>query len=135
MSLRNGSVTTVAQGLSCPEGVALDAQGDLFVVENPVGDECQATFPRKAAAQLTSIRLGTPGTPYTKVAGLQSSTDGDEGGPHGLAVFGDAAFVCECPVGKATLTRITLASGAKTTVATLTSPSGCAVDANGAPAT
>jgi hypothetical protein len=57
ISVHNGSITTVAKGLSCPEGVALQDNGKLYVVENPVGDECQATFPMKTAAQLTRIDL------------------------------------------------------------------------------
>ena len=43
VSLSNGTVTTVAAGLSCPEGVALDhARGYLFVVENPVRNGCRS---------------------------------------------------------------------------------------------
>ena len=59
ISLGNGSVATVAEGLSCPEGVALDDHGNLMVVENPVGDECEATFPLKKAAQLTRVNIQT----------------------------------------------------------------------------
>lgn len=59
ISLDNGSVATVAEGLSCPEGVALDDHGNLMVVENPVGDECEATFPLKKAAQLTRVNIQT----------------------------------------------------------------------------
>ena len=83
ISLRNGSTAIVATGLSCPEGVALDEHGVLFVVENPVGNECRQPV-RKAAAQLTRIDLRTGA--QTKVAELRSSTGGDEGGPHGLAI-------------------------------------------------
>ena len=79
VSLHNGSTTTVAKGLSCPEGVALDDLGFLYVVENPVGDECQAEFPIKKAAQLTRIDLRSGA--QTRVAGLRSSTTGEEGGP------------------------------------------------------
>jgi sugar lactone lactonase YvrE len=102
VSLRDGIVTTVATGLSCPEGVALgqgDDQGSLYVVENPVGDECQSTFPLKQEAQLTRIDLHSATGAQTRIAGLRSSTGGTEGGPHGLAVAGGAAFVCECPAG------------------------------------
>jgi hypothetical protein len=74
VSLRNGNITTVAKGLSCPEGVALqDELGLLYVVENPVGDECQATFPMKKAAQLTRIDLRSGA--QTKIASLQSSSE------------------------------------------------------------
>ena len=79
VSLHNGSTSTVAKGLSCPEGVALDDLGFLYVVENPVGDECQAEFPTKKAAQLTRIDLRSGA--QTRVAGLRSSTTGEEGGP------------------------------------------------------
>jgi len=128
ISLGNGSVATVAEGLSCPEGVALDDHGNLMVVENPVGDECEATFPLKKAAQLTRVNIQTG--LQTKVVGLRSSTDGEEGGPHGLAVQGGSAFVCECPAGASTITRVNLSTGIKVTVANLTSPSGCAVGGN-----
>jgi hypothetical protein len=37
------------------------------------------------------------------------------------------AFICECPAGAASLTQVELSSGAKTIIANLTSPSGCAV--------
>ena len=134
VSLINGDVETVAEGLSCPEGVALDNRGGgflLYVNENPVGDECKAPFPRKKAAQLTRIDLRTGA--QAKVAGLRSSTGGEEGGPHGLAVGsneGDFAYVCDCPSEGAALVRVALASGTKTIAANLTSPSGCAVSGN-----
>jgi hypothetical protein len=70
VSLRDGRTTTVARGLSCPEGVALDdATNNLYVVENPVGDECRATFPIKKAAQLTRIDLRSG--KQAKVVGLR----------------------------------------------------------------
>jgi sugar lactone lactonase YvrE len=136
VSLINGEVETVAEGLSCPEGVALDNQGFLlYVNENPVGDECKAPFPRKKAAQLTRIDLRTGA--QAKVAGLRSSTGGEEGGPHGLAVGAagkglpsEFAYVCDCPSEGAALVRVALASGTKTIAANLTSPSGCAVAGN-----
>ena len=127
IALNNGSTIVVAKGLSCPEGVALDGtqpQRFLYTVENPVGNECRQPA-RKPAAQLTKIDLRT-GT-QTKVAGLRSSTGGDEGGPHGLAIEGESAFVCECPAGAAALTQVNLRNGTKTQVAPLDSPSGCAV--------
>ena len=124
VALNNGSMLTVAKGLSCPEGVALDQHGFLYVVENPVGNECRQPT-RKPEAQLTKIDLRT-GT-QTKVAGLRSSTGGDEGGPHGLAIEGDNAFVCECPAGAAALTQVNLDNGTKTQIVPLNSPSGCAV--------
>ena len=123
VSLHDGSTITVAQGLSCPEGVALD-DGFLFVVENPVGNECRQPV-RKSAAQLTRIDLSSGA--QTKVAGLRSSTGGDEGGPHGLAIEGGNAYVCECPAGAASLTQVSLGNGTKRQIAPLTSPSGCAV--------
>ena len=125
ISLTNGSVATVAKGLSCPEGVALDDHGFLYVVENPVGDECQATFPIKKAAQLTRIDLQSGA--QTMVASLRSSTGSDEGGPHGLAIEGGSAFVCDCPADAAALVQVELSSGTKSIVSNLTSPSGCAV--------
>ena len=76
-------------------------------------------------AQLTRVDL-TSGA-QTKIASLRSSTNGEEGGPHGLAVQSGFAYVCDCPEHGASLTRVDLASGAKTIVANLTSPSGCAV--------
>ena len=124
IALHDGSSVTVAKGLSCPEGVALDQRGFLYVVENPVGNECRQPI-RKPAAQLTKIDLRSG--LQTKVAGLRSSTGGDEGGPHGLAIEGDNAYVCECPAGAAALTQVNLQSGAKTQIAPLNSPSGCAV--------
>ena len=125
VALNNGTVDIAAKGLSCPEGVALDEQRrNLYVVENPVGNECRQPV-RKAAAQLTKIDLRTGA--QTKIAGLRSSTVGDEGGPHGLAIEGDSAFVCECPADAASLTEVDLLHGTKTQVAPLSSPSGCAV--------
>ena len=67
---------------------------------------------------------------YCALYHCRSSTGGDEGGPHGLAIQGGAAFVCDCPADAASLTRVELSSGAKTIVANLTSPSGCAVGGN-----
>lgn len=125
VTLGNGSVSVVARGLSCPEGVAMDGeQRFLYTVENPVGNECRQPV-RKASAQLTKIDLRTG--VQTKIAGLRSSTGGDEGGPHGLAIEGDDAYVCECPAGAASLTRVDLRNGTKARVASLDSPSGCAV--------
>ena len=124
IALGNGSIITVAEGLSCPEGVALDHRGFLFVVENPVGNECRQLI-RKPAAQLTRINLQSG--VQTKIAGLRSATGGDEGGPHGLAIEGDYAYVCECPTGAAALTRVSLLDGTKAQVSPLRSPSGCAV--------
>lgn len=43
---------------------------------------------------------------------------------------GGSAFVCECPAGASTITRVNLSTGIKVTVANLTSPSGCAVGGN-----
>jgi DNA-binding beta-propeller fold protein YncE len=40
---------------------------------------------------------------------------------------GGWAFISDCPAGAASLTRVELSSGAKTIIANLTSPSGCAV--------
>ena len=48
VDLANGTTTTVASGLSCPEGVALSG-GDLYTVENPVGDECRGRDLKPAA--------------------------------------------------------------------------------------
>ena len=124
ISLRDGSNTTVAKGLSCPEGVALDERGFLYVVENPIGNECRQPI-RKSEAQLTRIDLHSG--MQTKIAGLRSSTGGDEGGPHGLAIEGAHAYVCECPAGAAALTQVSLVNGTKTQIAPLNSPSGCAV--------
>ena len=118
----------VAKNLSCPEGVAVDRHNRfLYVVENPVGNECRQRV-RKPKAQLTRIDLRSG--VQTKVAELRSSTGGDEGGPHGLAVEGDFAYVCLCPAGAASLTRVNLLNGNKTQVVPLNSPSGCAVGAN-----
>jgi len=114
VKLADGSTNTVASGLSCPEGVALGGGNHLFVVENPVGDECRGANLTKAA-RLTRIDLASGAK--TEIAGLLS--------PHGLAVDGDAAFVCEW--GAHQLTRVDLASGSKVRVAGLSSPSGCAV--------
>lgn len=124
VALNNGSMLTVAEGLSCPEGVAVGEHGTLYVVENPVGNECRQPI-RKPAAQLTKIdvRSGT----QTKIAELRSSTGGDEGGPHGLAIEGQNAYVCECPADAAALTQVNLHNGSKTQIAPLISPSGCAV--------
>ena len=125
VALNNGTVDYAAKGLSCPEGVALDEERRfLYVVENPVGNECRQPI-RKAAAQLTRIDLRTGA--QNKVAGLRSSTGGDEGGPHGLAIAGESAFVCECPADAASLTEVDLHNGTKTQIAPLSSPSGCAV--------
>jgi len=124
VSLDDGTTTTVAKNLSCPEGVALDEQGYLYTVENPVGNECRQPM-RKPAAQLTKIDLSSG--KQTFVAGLRSSTSGEEGGPHGLAIEGNNAYVCECPEGTASLTQVNLQSGTKTQVVPLNSPSGCAV--------
>ena len=113
VDLANGTTTTVASGLSCPEGVALSG-GDLYTVENPVGDECRG-HDLKPAAQLTRVDLATGA--QTKVAPLLS--------PHGLAAVDGDAYVCEW--GAHAITRVNLATGAKTRVAPLLSPSGCAV--------
>jgi DNA-binding beta-propeller fold protein YncE len=129
ISLVDGNTTMVAKGLSCPEGVALDNNGStLFVVENPVGDECQATFPLKHEAQLTRVNLKSG--EQTKICSLRSSSGGEEGGPHGLAVQGDYAYVCDCPENYASLTRVDISSGEKYIITNLTSPSGCAVSGN-----
>eukprot|EP00940_MAST-03C_sp_MAST-3C-sp2_P000288 g288.t1 len=129
--LHTGTVTVVAKGLSCPEGVAVSSTDNdvLYVVENPVGDECAADFPLKPRAQLTRANMRT-GRQY-KIASLQSSHDGEEGGPHGLAVIGNYAYVCDCPADAASLTRVDLTNGETTVVTNLTSPSGCAVDGAG----
>ena len=98
----DAAVTVVATNLSCPEGVAVAAtakqdQGGneteaeaeaeagteadedvLYVVENPVGDECKAAFPTKRSAQLTRIDLRTGA--QTKVAGLRSTPRPSGGG-------------------------------------------------------
>ena len=113
IDLANGTMTNVATGLSCPEGVALSG-GALFTVENPVGDECLG-HDLKPVAQLTRIDLASGA--QTKVAGLL--------GPHGLDASGGDAYVCEW--GAHQLTRVDLKSGTKTRVAPLASPSGCAV--------
>ena len=113
IDLANGTMTNVATGLSCPEGVAVSG-GALFTVENPVGDECLG-HDLKPAAQLTRIDLASGA--QTKVAGLL--------GPHGLDASGGDAYVCEW--GAHQLTRVDLKSGTKTRVAPLASPSGCAV--------
>ena len=89
-----------------------------------MGNECRQPI-RKPAAQLTKIDLRSG--KQTKIAGLRSSTGGDEGGPHGLAIEGDNAYVCECPAGAAALMRVNLHNGTKTQIAPLDSPSGCAV--------
>ena len=119
IDLADGSTTTLAHGLSCPEGVALDGAGNVWVVENPVGDECKGTN-LTDAAHLTRVNLST-GT-FERTLELRS--------PHGLAVSGGAAYVCE--FGAHALTRIDLAAPtAETRVAALYSPSGCAVDQAG----
>ena len=122
------STVVVADGLSCPEGVAVDRTSRfLYVVENPVGNECRQRV-RKPEAQLTRIDLYSGA--QTKIAALRSSTGGDEGGPHGLALQGHFAYVCECPAGAASLTRVNLLNGNKIQVVPLESPSGCAVGGN-----
>jgi len=113
VDLGKGTTNTVATGLSCPEGVGLNTNY-LYVVENPVGNECRQDH-RKAAAQLTRINI-TSGE-QTKVAPLKS--------PHGMDVDGSNAYICEW--GEHQLTRVDLESGQKVRVAGLESPSGCAV--------
>lgn len=108
------SVATVARGLSCPEGVGVDAAGALYVVENPVGNECRGNNLTKSA-HLTRVDIRTGA--ITRLIELES--------PHGLAVRGETAYVCEW--GAHALTAVNLSTGVKRSVAPLFSPSGCAV--------
>ena len=120
-----GGAHVIARNLSCPEGLALDGEGqNVYVVENPVGNECEQPV-RKDSAQLTRINIQSGS--QTRIALLRSSRNGEEGGPHGLAIQGDSAYVCECPEGDASLTKVNLHNGNKTQVVALRSPSGCAV--------
>ena len=120
MDLRQGGrVVTVASGLSCPEGVGLDGIGNLYVVENPVGDECKGSNLTKAA-RLTKVELSSGAK--TTVGPLNS--------PHGMDVqcdaFGCFAYVCEW--GAHAITRTNLKTGRKDIVGPIKSPSGCAID-------
>lgn len=114
IDLRTGAERIVATGLSCPEGVGVDASGFLYTVENPVGNECQQEI-RKPAGQLTRINI-TSGE-QTKVAPLES--------PHGMAVDGTIAYVCESGAGQ--VTKVDLQTGLKERVAAMRDNSGCAV--------
>jgi hypothetical protein len=86
------------------------------VVENPVGNECQGQN-LTDAAHLTRVNLSTG--EFERTLQLRS--------PHGLAIAGNAAYICE--FGARALTRVDLAAPycCKERVTALYSPSGCAV--------
>ena len=148
----------MAKGLSCPEGVGLDSSGGLYVVENPVGDECRGTNLTKAArltrAQLSALCLApqanllsarplcpAPVGRYSNLPlwGWRAGVDLQSGAqtavapllsPHGMAVnCGSKCFAYVCEWGAHQVTRVDLASGEKVGVGAISSPSGCAVDA------
>ena len=123
MTAAGSAPVTVASGLSCPEGVAIENESTILTVENPVGNECQQPVANlSTTAALTRIDLATG--KKTVVAGLLE--------PHGLAVAGGFAYVCEAGGGTvATLTKVDLKTGLKQGIAALASPSGCAIDGGG----
>lgn len=112
-SLKDGTTKTVASGLSCPEGVGIDGEY-VYTVNNPVGDECRGTNLTDHGAL---VRVTLSSGDQKEICELKS--------PHGMAVEGGYAYVCEW--GTHQLTKVDLKSGVKVSVAKLNSPSGCAV--------
>jgi hypothetical protein len=138
VELATGATQTVATGLSCPEGVGLDGRGNLFVVENPVGDECKGVNLTKSA-RLTKVDLSsgvkTTVAPLLSPHGMDVKCGGgggdDEGGGTSSSAEAGGCFAYVCEWGAHAVTRIGLTTGKKTVVGPVKSPSGCAVDVEG----